>query len=148
MSDSWISDAKIVEVLQAMDMYNMVAQHPKGLDMPLTEGGGGLSGGQRQLVSLARLMLRDPAIVFMDEPTASMDQNTENRVIEVLGQWLKGRTLVLSTHRPQLLEWVDQLAVIDAGQCIAHGPKAEMVERLSRGIVRGTPSQAAQGGVA
>ncbi len=95
LADSWISDARIVEVLQALDMYDFVARHPKGLDMPLTEGGGGLSGGQRQMVSLARLMLRDPAIVFMDEPTSSMDQNTENRVIEVMGQWLKGRTLVL-----------------------------------------------------
>lgn len=136
LSDSWITDAKIVQVLQALDMYNMVAAHPKGLDMPLTEAGGGLSGGQRQLVSLARLMLRDPAMVFMDEPTASMDQNTEARVIAVLGQWLKGRTLVLATHRPQLLEWVDRIAVVERGQCLAEGPKAEMVERLSKGIAR------------
>lgn len=134
LSDSWISDAKIVQVLQALDLYNMVAAHPKGLDMPLTEGGGGLSGGQRQLVTVARLMLRDPAIVFMDEPTAHMDQNTEARVIAVLGQWLRGRTLLLSTHRTQLLEWVDHIAVIDAGQCIAEGPRNDMLEKLSKGI--------------
>jgi ATP-binding cassette subfamily C protein LapB len=136
LSDSWITDAKIVQVLQALEMYNMVATHPKGLDMPLTEAGGGLSGGQRQLVSLARVMLRDPAMVFMDEPTAQMDANTEAHVIEVLGQWLQGRTLVLSTHRLQLLEWVDRIAVIDAGRCLAEGPKAEMIERLSTGIAR------------
>lgn len=136
LSDSWISDARIVQVLQELDMYNMVTQHPKGLDMPLTEAGGGLSGGQRALVCLARLMLRDPVIVFMDEPTANMDQNTEVRVIEVLGKWLQGRTLVLSTHRPQLLEWVDQIAVMDAGQCLAAGPKADMLQKLGKGIAR------------
>jgi len=148
LADSWISDARIVEVLRTLDMYNMVAQHPKGLDMPLTEGGGGLSGGQRQLVCLARVMLRDPAVVFMDEPTANMDQNTEARVIEVMGPWLQQRTLVLSTHRPQLLAWVDHLAVIDAGRCIADGPKAEMLERLNKGIARPGVPDAAQGGAA
>jgi ATP-binding cassette, subfamily C, bacterial LapB len=148
LSDSWISDAKIVQVLQTLDMYNMVAAHPKGLDMPLTEAGGGLSGGQRQLVTLARLMLRDPAIVFMDEPTANMDQNTEARVIAVLGQWLQGRTLVLSTHRTQLLEWVDRIAVIDAGQCVVEGPKAEMIEKLSKGISVAAKAPATPGGAA
>jgi len=148
LSDSWISDAKIVQVLQTLDIYNMVAAHPKGLDMPLTEAGGGLSGGQRQLVSLARLMLRDPAIVFMDEPTANMDQNTEARVIAVLGPWLQGRTLVLSTHRTQLLEWVDRIAVIDAGQCVLEGPKAEMIDKLSKGVSVPTPTADAQGGAA
>lgn len=133
LSDSWISDAKIVQVLQALDLYNMVAAHPKGLDMPLTEAGGGLSGGQRQLLTLARLMLRDPVMVFMDEPTANMDQSTETRVIAVLGQWLKGRTLVLSTHRTQLLEWVDRIAVIDEGQCLLEGPRGEVIEKLSKG---------------
>ena len=148
LSDSWIPDARIVEVLKALDMYTMVTQHPRGLDMTLTEAGSGLSGGQRQLVSLARLMLRDPAIVFMDEPTSSMDQNTESRVIEVLGQWLKGRTLVLSTHRPQLLEWVDQIMVVDAGQALASGPKAEMLQKLSRGIARAPAPAAGVAGAA
>jgi hypothetical protein len=127
---------------------NMVAAHPKGLDMPLTEAGGGLSGGQRQLLTLARLMLRDPAIVFMDEPTANMDQSTEARVIAVLGQWLKGRTLVLSTHRTQLLEWVDRIAVVDEGQCVMEGPRAEMIDRLSKGVTLGAKTPAAQGGAA
>ena len=80
------------------------------------------------------MMLREPKLVFMDEPTANMDQNTEARVIAVLKDWLKGRTLLMSTHRPQLLEWADAIAVIEAGQCVAFGPKQEMIEKLSRGI--------------
>jgi len=134
LSDDWISSAMIHEVLRQLGLYDMVAAHPRGLDMPVTEAGGGLSGGQRQLISIARMMLRDPQLVFMDEPTSSMDQNTETRVIQVLHDWLKGRTLLLSTHRPQLLEWVDSIAVIDAGQCVAFGGKQEMLTRLTQGI--------------
>jgi ATP-binding cassette subfamily C protein LapB len=134
LSEAWISDAKIIEVLKSLNMYDLVAAHPRGLDMPITEAGGGLSGGQRQLLSIARMMLRDPQLVFMDEPTANMDQNTEAHVIAVLGEWLKGRTLMMSTHRPQLLEWADLIGVIEAGQCVAIGPKQEMIEKLSRGI--------------
>lgn len=134
LSDSWINDARIAEVLKALGIYDIVANHPLGLDMPITEAGGGLSGGQRQLLSIARMMLRNPQLVFMDEPTANMDQNSEARVIAVLKDWLRGRTLLMSTHRPQLLEWVDHIAVIDGGQCVAMGPKQEMLEKLSRGI--------------
>lgn len=134
LSDSWISDNKIHDVLKALGLYEMVASHPRGLDMLITEAGGGLSGGQRQLLSIARMMLREPKIVFMDEPTANMDQNTEARVIAVLKNWLQGRTLLMSTHRPQLLEWADAIAVIEAGQCAAYGPKQEMIDKLSRGI--------------
>jgi ATP-binding cassette subfamily C protein LapB len=134
LSETWISDAKIIEVLKTMNLYELVASHPRGLDMPITEAGGGLSGGQRQLLSIARMMLRDPQLVFMDEPTANMDGNTEAHVIRVLNEWLKGRTLMMSTHRPQLLEWADTVAVIEAGQCVLMGPKQEMIEKLSRGV--------------
>ena len=76
----------------------------------------------------------------------SMDQNTEQRVIEVMGRWLQGRTLILATHKPQLLEWVDQIAVLDSGQCLAKGPRDEMLARLSRGISRTAAPGAEAGG--
>jgi ATP-binding cassette subfamily C protein LapB len=134
LSETWISDSKIIEVLKSLNLYEMVAAHPRGLDMPITEAGGGLSGGQRQLLSIARMMLRDPQLVYMDEPTANMDGNTEAHVIAVLKEWLKGRTLLMSTHRPQLLAWADVVAVIEAGQCVMIGPKQEMIDKLSRGV--------------
>jgi ATP-binding cassette subfamily C protein LapB len=134
LADSWITDTKIIDVLKSLNIYEIVASHPLGLDMPITEAGGGLSGGQRQLLSIARMMLRNPQLVFMDEPTSNMDQNTEARVIAVMKDWLQGRTLLMCTHRPQLLEWVDAIAVIDSGQCVAFGPKQEMIDKLSRGI--------------
>ena len=143
LSDSWISDARVLDVLRILGLYEMVAAHPRGLDMPITEAGGGLSGGQRQLLAIARMMLRDPQLVFMDEPTANMDQNTEARIIAALKPWLQGRTLLMSTHRSQLLEWADAIAVIEGGQCLAYGPKQEMIEKLSRGIDVPVPRAAA-----
>lgn len=134
LSDSWISDARVIEVLQKLDLYSMVAKHPRGLDMPLTEAGGGLSGGQRQLLAIARMMLRDPALVFLDEPTSMMDQTTEAKVIEVLGQWLKGRTLVLSTHRLQLLVWTERMLLLDNGQVLLEGPREEVMQKLAVGV--------------
>ncbi len=133
LSDSWISDARVIDVLQQLDMYKVVASHPRGLDMPLTEAGGGLSGGQRQLLAIARMMLRDPALVFLDEPTSMMDQTTEARVIEVLGRWLQGRTLVLSTHRLQLLVWTERMALMENGQIVLEGPREDMLKKLTAG---------------
>ena len=134
LAETWITDTRIIEVLKMLNLYEMVASHPRGLDMPITEAGGGLSGGQRQLLSIARMVLRDPQLVFMDEPTANMDGNTEAHVIRVMKDWLQGRTLVMSTHRPQLLDWADSIAVIEAGQCVMVGPRQEMIDKLSRGI--------------
>jgi ATP-binding cassette subfamily C protein LapB len=136
LSDSWISDTRVIEVLQKLDLYHVVASHPRGLDMPLTEAGGGLSGGQRQLLAIARMMLRDPALVFLDEPTSMMDQTTEAKVIEVLGAWLKDRTLVLSTHRLQLLVWVERIALMDQGRILLEGPREEMLKKLSTGTAQ------------
>lgn len=134
LSDTWITDTKVIDVLQSLDLYNLIAAHPRGLDMPLTEAGGGLSGGQRQLLAVARMMLRNPTFVFMDEPTSNMDQNTEARVISVLGEWLKGRTVILATHRLQLLVWVDRIAVLERGEILIEGPRDQVLKQLKTGI--------------
>ncbi|MCC7228083.1 MAG: type I secretion system permease/ATPase [Burkholderiaceae bacterium] len=133
LSDTSISDRSIIETLKRLDLHTIVESHPLGLNMQLTEAGGGLSGGQRQLVAIARMMLRNPIYVFMDEPTANMDQVTEARVIDVMNDWLKGRTLLLATHRLQLLFWVQRVAVIEKGICLADGPRDEVMREIARG---------------
>jgi ATP-binding cassette subfamily C protein LapB len=132
LSDVWMTDEHIISVLKILGLYQMVAAHPLGLNMPLTESGGGLSGGQRQLITVARMLLRDPVYVFLDEPTAHMDQDSEARVIRVLTDWLSGRTVVLSTHRPQLLTLANRVAVMQAGKIVAEGPRDEMMQKLSK----------------
>lgn len=134
LSDSWISDSKIIEILKQLDLYSLIATHPRGLDMPLTEAGGGLSGGQRQLLAVARMMLRNPRFVFMDEPTSNMDQQSEGRVISVLAEWFAGRTVILATHRVQLLVWVNRIAVLERGEILIEGPRDSVLSQLKAGI--------------
>ena len=109
-----------------------IATHPRGLDRPITEGGAGMSGGQRQLVHLTRVMLENPAVWILDEPTAAMDQPLEARFIELLRKEAseKGTTLILATHKPQLLGLTDRLLVIANGQVRLDGPRTEVLERL------------------
>ena len=132
LSDSYITDDQITAVLRELGMLGIIESHPKGLNMILTEGGAGLSGGQKQLLAVARTMLRSPKIVLLDEPTSSMDQNTEALVIAALGRWLKGRTLVLVTHRPQLLGLVSRIMVMEGGKVMLDGARDDVISRLSQ----------------
>ena len=134
LGDKFITDSQVVAVLQALDIYSIVTSNPKGLDMMLHEAGGGLSGGQMQMIAIARMMLRNPKIILLDEPTANMDQNTENRVIKVLGDWMANKTLILVTHRPHLLDWVNRIGVIDKGVLVIEGERNAVLEQLSKGI--------------
>jgi ATP-binding cassette subfamily C protein LapB len=71
----------------------------------------------------------------MDEPTANLDQDTEARIIKVLGEWLKGKTLLISTHRPQLLAWANRIAVMQKGQIVSEGSRDEILQKLSKGAL-------------
>ncbi|MES9889211.1 MAG: ATP-binding cassette domain-containing protein, partial [Candidatus Sedimenticola sp. 6PFRAG1] len=95
------------------------------------EGGSGLSGGQRQLVNLTRAVLRNPNIWLLDEPTASMDRNLEIQVTNALRQNIEDdHTLVLVTHKAEMLELVDRIIVIANHRIIADGPKNEVLKKL------------------
>ena len=85
----------------------------------------GLSGGQRQSILLARMLLRDPNIVLMDEPTASLDEHTEREFIQRLGDWLGHRTLIVATHRVPVLELVERVVVLKEGMLVMDAPKAQ-----------------------
>jgi len=130
LSNLSITDSKVLEVLKTIGLYELVAKHPRGLDMHLSEAGGGISGGQQQLVAIARLMLRDPVYVFMDEPTSHMDAQTEALVLSALELWLNGRTVLLSSHRTQLLRLVNRVVVFERGSILADGSRDDFVRSL------------------
>lgn len=119
------SDEAIFEVLEISGAGNFVKHLPKGLDHAIMEGGAGLSGGQRQSILLARMLLRSPNIVLLDEPTASLDDHTEREFIQRLGQWLGNRTLIVATHRVPMLELVERVLVLKEGQLVMDAPKAQ-----------------------
>lgn len=132
------SDEAIFEVLEISGAGNFVKHLPKGLDHAIMEGGTGLSGGQRQSILLARMLLRSPNIVLLDEPTASLDDHTEREFIQRLGQWLGNRTLIVATHRVPMLELVERVLVLKEGQLVMDAPKAQA---LSNSRATGQPNE-------
>jgi len=113
-------------------MQAVITPHPHGLQRVIHEGGTGLSGGQRQLVNLTRTVLRNPRIWLLDEPTASMDQNTELHVMQTLKQVIAPTdTLVLVTHKQEMLSLADRLIVVLNHQIALDGSKKEVLEQLS-----------------
>ncbi|WP_404983946.1 type I secretion system permease/ATPase [Cobetia marina] len=134
-----VSDMRLLEVLEMTGLGDFVRRHPLGLDMMLHDRHS-LSGGQRQSLGLARLVLQDPVVVLLDEPTASLDQATEQHVIKTLGPWLAGRTLVLATHRKSLLSWVERALVLRHGKRVMDGPLDQIMARQSAGKTPATSS--------
>ena len=106
------------------------AAHPRGLDMPLGEDGLGLSGGQKQIIALARMTLRQPRVVLLDEPTTGLDQATERMSLNALAQWAKDKTMVVVTHRPQVLQIVNRIIVMDNGKVVMDGPRDLVLQKL------------------
>jgi len=126
-------DDVLQQALQATGLAQLVANHPRGLELPIYEGGKGLSGGQKQLVAFTRLVLSRPRILLLDEPTASMDEALEQRCLLVLqGEEFAGCTLVVVTHKPALLSLVSRLVVVAGGRVVLDGPKNEVLARLQQ----------------
>ena len=109
----------------------LIADHPKGLELPITEGGKGLSGGQKQLVAFTRLILTQPRIWLLDEPTASMDDELERRCLVALKDSLTPeRTAIIVTHKPSILPLVTHLIVVSQHRVMLSGPRDEVLQRL------------------
>ncbi len=126
------SEQELLQALRVSGAISLIQQDAASLDRPIGEGGRGMSGGQRQMVLLSRTIVRNPQVLLLDEPTASMDEQLENQVIRQLGNWLTGRTLVLVTHRPALLALVDRIVVMDGGRIVADGPRDEILAEARR----------------
>lgn len=125
------NDDVLHEALQKTGLINLVANHSSGLDLPISEGGRGLSGGQKQLVASTRLLLTKPSVLLIDEPTASMDNRQEQRCIQVLrGELQQGQTLVVSTHKTALLDLVDRIIIMDNHQIVMDGAKDAVLKQL------------------
>ncbi|WP_409308226.1 type I secretion system permease/ATPase [Pectobacterium sp. B1J-3] len=123
------SDAEIFAALAVCGAEHFVKKLPLGLEHPVMEGGIGLSGGQRQSILLARMLLRDPNVVLLDEPTAFLDEHTEREFIQRLGVWLAGRTLIVATHRVAVLELIERVIVLKDGQLVMDAPKEQALNK-------------------
>ncbi len=130
------SDEQIMRALELSGLIEAIKAWPRGLGQVVGERGGNLSGGQRQLATLARALIGEPPILLLDEPTSHLDNAVERRFIDAMQTWLKGRTLFLVTHRSALLSLVERVILIDKGKVIADGPRDDVVAMLAGGRVR------------
>ncbi|QKJ87896.1 type I secretion system permease/ATPase [Paramixta manurensis] len=142
------SEQEMLQALRVSGALSLVQQDAASLDRIINEGGRGLSGGQRQMVMLSRMILRQPQVVLLDEPTASMDEQLEDHVIRQMHGWLNGRTLILVTHRPALLKLVERIIVMDNGRIIADGPRDEILRSASAANAKASAAQTPQGDAA
>lgn len=125
------STEEFLRVARMTGLDHIAAKHPLGFDMPVGEMGSALSGGQKQLVALARCLLLRPKILLMDEPTSSMDALTESAFIRQLQKAIEGQTLIIVTHRMSVLNIFDRLIVLDEGRVKIDGPKEEVIAMLN-----------------
>jgi len=144
MGRAHLDAGRLVEVAKLTGLDRVIAGHPMGWDLPVGEMGQLLSGGQRQLVALARALVTKPQILLMDEPTSSMDAQSEMAFLRQLRDAAGTATLVVVTHRPAVLELVQRIAVVDGGRVVMDGPRDQVLAALS-GVRPAAPT--ADGGV-
>ncbi len=113
------SPAEVQRALAAAGLVDLVTRLPQGLDTPLGDGGAGLAAGERQRIALARAFLRDAPLLLLDEPTASLDGQTESEVLEAIRQLARGRTVVLVAHRPALMTLADRVVDLSRAGVVA-----------------------------
>lgn len=118
------SDEEILRAAQLAGVHDFIKESPRGYDLFLRERGEGLSGGQRQAISIARALVGDPGILVMDEPTSMMDPASEQQLLANLKSYVADKTLIIITHRTSLLALVDRVIVMGRGRIVADGPKS------------------------
>jgi ATP-binding cassette subfamily C protein LapB len=127
-----IGDEEMVRAAQLSGTHQFMGQIANGYDLRLADRGEGLSGGQRQSIAIARALVGRPPIVLMDEPSSAMDAQTEGQLIQRLQEELKGRTLILITHRPPLLQLVQRIILMDRGKIVSDGPRDNVLKQIMR----------------
>jgi ATP-binding cassette subfamily C protein LapB len=127
-----VDDEELLRAATLSGTHGFIGQIANGYDLRLADRGEGLSGGQRQSIALARALAGRPPIVVFDEPTSAMDTQTEMALIQRLQDELAGRTVVLVTHRPPLLQLVSRILIVERGRIVADGPRDEVLKRLTR----------------
>lgn len=124
-------DATLLEVARLLGIDRMAADNPRSMEMEISEGGQGLSGGQRQLVGLARVFLARPRVWLLDEPSAALDMESENRMLEAIQSWARPTDIIIiATHRPRLTALANRVIVMQRGQVTADGKPQDVLQQM------------------
>ena len=131
LGNDTISDDEIIELAQLTGLTNVLRSLPNGLSFEMSENGKELSGGQKQILAIARAFASHPNYLFLDEPTSAMDPKSERLFVNNMAQYSKDKTLVVVTHRKPILALTSRLLLIEHGNIVLDGPKDEVLKKLS-----------------
>jgi ATP-binding cassette subfamily C protein LapB len=140
-------DSRLLKITRDLGVDAIAATSPLGMDLPISEGGEGLSGGQRQLVGLARVVITQPRIWLLDEPTASLDSESEARVWQVLQNNVQPEDiLVVATHRPmQAMKLANRVIVMQQGEIVQDGRPQDVLQQWMARRAGGAGGQSGPG---
>lgn len=123
------TDDEIIEAAKLANAHEFIRRLPDGYDTMLTDGGGNLSQGQRQMISIARAILANPSVLILDEATSSVDTRTEVKIQEAMHNLMKGRTNFVIAHRLSTIKDADLIAVVNHGEIIERGNHQQLMEK-------------------
>jgi ATP-binding cassette subfamily B protein len=123
------TEEELQAACQAAQIWNLISSLPNGFDTVVGERGHRLSGGEKQRLAIARLLLKAPAVVILDEATAHLDSENEALVHDALREALRGRTSIVIAHRLSTVMEADQILVLDQGRIIERGKHDELISR-------------------
>ena len=127
-----ISDEKIIEASRKANAHEFISSMPKGYGAMLYENGKNLSGGQRQKIAIARTLIREPSVIILDEPTNSLDGETEAIMTNYIKESYSKKTMLIATHKPSLLHLVDRVIIVVDGKVVADGPRDQILEQYTQ----------------
>jgi subfamily B ATP-binding cassette protein MsbA len=117
---------QVIAAAKAANAHGFITKLPSGYNTKVGERGVRLSGGQKQRISIARAFLANPSILLLDEPTSSVEPDSEATIIAALDRLMAGRTTVLTSHRPSLINQADMVYVIEGGRVTEAGSPQEL----------------------
>jgi ABC-type multidrug transport system fused ATPase/permease subunit len=124
--DKSVSDEGILEVIKELGLWRWYLSLPDGLDTELASGSGGLSAGEAQLLAFARVFLKDPGLVILDEASSRLDPATEQLIEQVTDKLLQNRTSIIIAHRLKTVQRVDEIMILEDGRICEHGPREQL----------------------